>query len=214
MLSFRNARPSNLPPDMAILANQMDLSRPVSLRKLIDYLNAPTAVQFNSAGLAETSGIAASATWTLNAQGFWNFQGKLNNSNAITQQWAIGMVLPVQGQKFWTHAGGQVGPNLPLGNNNASWNYTGFEQTIVDFWPEIFGANLQSATALTNLQVSINVGDALAAVGIYLGAAGGALGVVSLVAAAALLGPNGEGWTCGDPQPVPGDGIGVQWTCQ
>jgi hypothetical protein len=210
MVSFRDARPPNLPPDMATLAKQMRLSSPVSLRKLIGYLSAPTAVQFKSAGLPETSGVAASATWTLNAQGFWNFTGSVNNSNAITQQWAVGMALPVQGQTFWVNASGQVGPNLPLFNNNASWNYTGFEQQIVDFWPEIFGA--RSATAAANLQVSINVGDALEAVGISLGVAG----VAALVAAVALLGPNGKGWSCDGPNlqgSDDGTGIDVTWKC-
>jgi hypothetical protein len=156
MASFRDARPTNLPPDMATLVQQMQLSWPVSLSKLIGYLSAPTAVQFNSAGLPETSGIAASATWTLNAQGFWNFTGGVNNSNAITQQWAVGMKLPLQDQSFWVSASGQVGPNLPLFSNTASWNDTGFDQRIVDFWPEIYGA--RSATAAANLQTSINAG--------------------------------------------------------
>lgn len=211
MVSFRDARPPNFPPDMANLAGQMKLSRPASLRKVIDDLSAPTAVQFNSAGLPEASGIAANATWTLNAQGFWNFAGGVNNSNAITQQWAVGMALKVPGRTFWVNTSGQVGPNLPEFSNTASWNQTGFEQQIVDYWPAIFGARLTGAT--TNLQASINVGDALEAVGIYLGVAG----VAALVAAAALLGPNGKGWQCDPPQlaaPEPGSsGIDVTMTC-
>ena len=211
MVSFRDTRPPNLPPDMATLAKQMQLSWPVYLSKLIGYLSAPTAVQFNSAGLPETSGIAASAIWTLNAQGFWNFTGSVNNSNAITQQWAVGMALPLQSQTVWVNASGQVGPNLPLFSNTASWNNTGFDQRIVDFWPEIFGA--RSAAAAANLQVSINVGDALEAVGIFLGAAG----VAALVAVAALLGPNGKGWNCPTNPQVrgsdDGSGIDVVWKC-
>jgi hypothetical protein len=214
MLSFRDARPPNFPPDMATLAQQMELSRPVLLSKLIGYLSAPTAVQFKLTGVPEVSGVAASAAWTLNAQGFWNFTGSVNNSNAITQQWAVGMALPVQGQSFWVNAQGQVGPNLPLFSNTASWNYTGFDQRIVDFWPEIFGA--RSATAAANLQVSINAGDILEAVGISLGVAG----VAALVAAVVLIGPDGKGgWQCDPPTVgVTGDakGIGVEVTmkCQ
>jgi hypothetical protein len=184
---------------MATLAKQMELSLPVSLSQLIDYLSAPTAVQFNSAGLPETQGITASATWTINAQGFWNFTGSLNNSDKITQQWAIGMALPVQGARFWTYAHGQVGPDLPLFSNNASWNYTGFDQKIIDFWPEIFGA--RSTKAATNLQVSINVGDVLEAIAIFGG--GGAI-----LAVGALLGPNGKGWHCDPPSVEPAGGPG------
>jgi hypothetical protein len=208
-LSFRDARPPNSPPDTAALASQMGLNRPVSVRTLIGFLTAPTAVQFNSSGLPEASGIAASATWTLNAQGFWNFTGSVNISNSITQQWAVGMALPLQGGQFWVNHSDQVGPNLPFFSNTASWNDMGFDQRIADAWPEIFGARARSATAAASLKVSINVGDVLEAVAIDLGVAG----VAALLAAGALLGPNGKGWLCDPPQFVPGPGITVQMTC-
>jgi hypothetical protein len=191
---------------MATLAQQMDLSRPVYLSKLIGDLSAPTAVQFNLTGVPEVSGVAASATWTLNAQGFWNFTGSVNNSNAITQQWAVGMALSLQGESLWVNHQGQVGPNLPLFSNTASWNDTGFDQRIIDSWPELFGA--RSTTAAGNLQVSINAGDIIEALGIYLGVAG----VAALVAVVALL-----GWECPDKPTIKrsddGTGIDVGWRC-
>jgi hypothetical protein len=93
MVSFRDARPPNLPSDMAILANQMDLSRPVSLRKLIGYLSGDNAVQFNSAGLPETSGIAASATWTLQNTNYWG-QAPINPGTIGTNQTAEQVEIP------------------------------------------------------------------------------------------------------------------------
>lgn len=209
--SFRDARPPDYPPDMAALAEQMQLSRPVSLRTLIADLSAPTAVQFSS-GVLDTSGIAASANWILNAQGFWNFTGSLNNSNAITQQYALGMALNVRdanGNKLWVRHSDQVGPNLPSFSNTASWTDQGWDQRIVDFWPAIFGERAQSATAAADLKVSINVGDALEAVGIFLGAAV----IGALVGYEILLGPTGTGWHCEGPVFVPGPGITIQWIC-
>jgi hypothetical protein len=78
---------------MAILANQMDLSRPVSLRKLIGYLSGDNAVQFNSAGLPETSGIAASATWTLQNTNYWG-QAPINPGTIGTNQTAEQVEIP------------------------------------------------------------------------------------------------------------------------
>jgi hypothetical protein len=119
------------------------------------------------------------------------------------------MALHVQDTSFWVNANGQVGPNLPGFSNTASWNDTGFDQRIVDFWLAIFGARARSATAAATLQVSINVGDALEAAAIYLGVAG----VAAFVAAEAIIGPNGTGWHCDPATPVPGPGINVEWRC-
>jgi hypothetical protein len=201
MLSFRDSRPLNfLPLDMATLAEQMQLSPPVYLSKMIGFLNPPTAVQFNIVGLPESSGIAAGGTWTLNAQGFWNFTGGVNNSNAITQSWAVSMMLPVG--SLWVYASGQVGPNLPLFDNTASWNLTGFDQAIVDLWPQIFGA--QSAGARAKLHVSINLEDVFDSIAAWAGAPV----TTALVAAAELLGAHGTGYSC----PAPESGTG-QWEC-
>jgi hypothetical protein len=53
MVSFRDAVPPNNPADMATLAQQMDLSRPVSLRNLIGKLTRP--VQAPATGLGSNS---------------------------------------------------------------------------------------------------------------------------------------------------------------
>ena len=207
MVSFRDAVPPDNPADMATLAQRMNLSRPVSLRHLLGFLGPPTAVQFNS-GTLRTSGIAASGLWSLNAQGFWNFTGSLNNSDAIPQQFGFGMALNVRdanGNRLGVAHSDQVGPNLPLFNNNASWNETGFDQRIIDLWPAIFGA--RSAGAATRLDVSIDAGDVLVDLGLVAGA-------VFIAAAGLFIG--GRRWQC-DPVTVQategGTGVEGVWRC-
>jgi hypothetical protein len=137
------------------------------------------------------------------AQGAWNFTGNINNSNAITQQWGFGMSLNVfdaNGNPLAVAANGQVGPNLPGFSNNASWNQSGFDQRIVDLWPQIYGARSDSAGY--DLKASINAGDVIEAVAISLG--------VAVVAFLALIGPNGHGWHCDTPVV---DGQSVKMIC-
>jgi hypothetical protein len=216
VVSFRDARPPDYPPDMAALTEQMHLSRPVSLRALIGDLSAPTAVQFSS-GPLRAQGCLASAYWTLNAQGFSNFSGSINNSDAITQQYAVGMTLNVRdanGDAIGVMHSGQVGPNLPLFNNNASWNDTGFDQRILDLWPSIFG--LQYSSAAADLKVSDNVADSIEAVlEVLLEAVAGAVAVVVVVVGGALL-VGGKLYTCAPTNNQAArsrEGVVIDWEC-
>ena len=154
MVNFRDAVPPTNPADMAVLAARMNLYRPVSLRKLIGDLGPPTAVMFSSGNISTSiagGNVAGSATWILNSQGFWNFQGSINNSSLVSLHFGFGMALNVKdanGNPLGVIQADSIGPALPLFSNNASWNQTGYDQRIVDLWPAVFGARISPPTTI------------------------------------------------------------------
>ena len=170
----------------------------------------PQAVAFNS-GHRSTATASGNATWTLNAQGFWNFSGNANEGGVLGEEYAFGMALNVNdanGNPIAVNHQGSLGPNIPFGNNNDSWTDEGFDQQIADRWPEIVAARSRADMQASTDPLHVFEG-VLEALGL---AAAAPLLVVGLVIA-------GHGYTC-DPVQVSASGdnggmaVDVSWTCR
>ena len=175
-----------------------------------DYL--PEAVAFTSGTLGPST-VTASATWTLNNQGFWNFSGSIHESGVLGQDYGFGMTLDVTdsaGNPISVVHTGSVGPNLPLLNPNDSWNDEGFDQRIIDLWPSIVSATSQSGLSVHTDPIQVFEGI-LEILGV--GAA-----ALLIAAGGVLIGGDGKDWTCDSTptlQPTPdGQGVDVVWTCR
>lgn len=173
----------------------------------------PQAETFLSGTLGPST-VTASATWTLNNQGFWNFNGHIHESGVLGHDYGFGMVLNVKdanGNSIGVVHSGSVEPNLPFSNPDDSWNDQGFYQRIVDLWPAI-----ANATCHSGLNVTTTPGQILEGVLELLGV--GAVAVLVAVGGA-LIGSDGKNWECpNSPQVnVSGDnggvGVDVVWQC-
>lgn len=164
----------------------------------------PQALAFASGTLGPSTA-TASATWVLNAQGFWNFSGSIHESGVIGHAYGFGMALNVKdanGVGFAVVHSGSVGPNLPGGTNDDGWSDTGFDQRIIDLWPTIVSA--RSSAGLNVTTDAIHIFDAVLT----------ALGVVVL---AVLVAAGGGHVQCENSPTVErnerGDGVDVIWRC-
>jgi len=164
----------------------------------------PQAVAFASGTLGPST-TTASATWVMNAQGFWNFSGSIHESGVIGHAYGFGMALNVKdanGVGFAVVKSGSVGPNLPGGTTDDSWSLTGFDQRIIDNWPTIVSA--QSSAGLNVTTDPIHIFDAVLT----------ALGVVFV---AVLFAAGFQGFQCEDSPTVEpdesGDGVNLVWRC-
>jgi len=158
----------------------------------------PKSIGFVS-GTLKALGASASAKWALNAQGNWNYSGSINNQEVLASDYSLGMALTVrdaQGKYLTVAHSSNVGPDLPLFNNNDSWTDQGFDQRIVDLWPAIVSAHSSAMLSVST--------DAFDAVIEGLGAAIAVVEGIEIVAAAAVMAvlavAAGAGsWTCDSP---------------
>jgi hypothetical protein len=176
--SFRNTVPPGNPLDVKSLAGMMRLASPVNLSTLLGDLVPPTSVAFSSGTLGYgTEPASGGAVWIVTPQGNWTFSGTINNGSALSTNYAFGMALNVKdsnGNAIGVTHSGSVGPNVPLGNNNDSWNDSGFDQRIISLWPAIFGATASSKLNLSTNPVGV-VEEVLLGLGLVAGLAVGAI---------------------------------------
>ena len=122
----------------------------------------PQAIAFSSGTLGPST-TTASAQWTLNAQGFWNFTGRIHESGLVGHAYGFGMALNVKdanGVGFAAVHSGSVDANLPLMRNDDSWSDSGGPETrIIDNWPSIVSA--RSSVELNVTTNAIYIFDAV-----------------------------------------------------
>jgi hypothetical protein len=169
----------------------------------------PQSVAFTTPVLGPST-VTSSATWVLNSQGFWQFTGSIHESGMIGQSYAFGMfldgVVDAQGNPISVVHSGSVGPDLPFVDDNDSWNDQGFDQRIVDLWPQI----AQAAMGY-DLSVHYTLDEVLEGLAGAIGAA--------VVAAALVIGGVvfGSDYTCDSTPGVgatpDGHGVDVVWHC-
>jgi hypothetical protein len=169
----------------------------------------PQSVAFSTPTLGPST-VTSSATWVLNSQGFWQFTGSIHESGIIGQNYAFGMFLDgvadAQGNPVSVVHAGSVGPHLPFSNDNDSWNDQGFDQRIVDLWPQIAQASVG-----WDLSVHYTLGEVLEALAEAIG--------VGVVAAALAIGGAvfGSDYTCDKTPTVEatpdGRGVDAVWHC-
>lgn len=166
MVSFRDAAkvkvPPNDPVDMATLAQQMKLSRPVSLRTLITDLNAspPDSVIFNSGQLGPST-TTGQALVGFTIAGGVSYQGSVHESGFIGHTYTFAMAVynyrDASGKVFVFLKNGTIGGTVDaFDSRDDSWSESNFDPLIPKQWDSI-----KKSGWYANLYVDTDAGQVL-----------------------------------------------------
>ena len=178
MVSFRDAAKKKVPRngvvDMADLAQQLGLSRPVSLHTLINKLNASPYdfVMFDPGPLGPST-TTGEAQVIMTLDGFVSFTGKITESGAIGHVYDFAMTVdnyhPEFGQpKVFRHRDSVAGTINRFASHEDSWQENNHDVYVSENWESIktssSRANLKVGTSVDEIADDVLVGLGIAAV--------------------------------------------------